>query len=430
MAMVGGLSDIESNGTRRVVDFNNDGFADLAVVAVRDLNSGFTDPIVTVMLNQPDNPGTFTATPAQGVDGVVLPQTAPQARGATPVAELGAGTILAASVGVTQEMFMSGADFDRDGNWDLAVLNPSANTLSILKGDGRGGLTQAGTYLVGRSPVSISVADLNNDKMPDLVVANKDSRSVQVFVNRNPPPAVENLEISAAGILNAASFQGGGVSPGEIVTMFGSGMGPAIAAGLQLDAQGKAATQVAGTRVLFDGVAAPIVYTSAGQLSAIVPYSVAGKAHTVIQVEYQGRRSNRVARPVVLFRPALFTANSSGKGQAAVLNQNSELNSGTNPADKGSIVVLYATGEGQTNPPGVDGLVAGAVAPKPLFPVRVKIGGVDADVVYYGAAPGLVSGVLQVNAVVPPGTASGVAVPVTISVGAVNSPAGTTLAVR
>jgi len=176
-------------------------------------------------------------------------------------------------------------------------------------------------------------------------------------------------------------------------------------------------------------VAAPIVYTSATQLSAIVPYSVSGKAHTIIEVEYQGRRSNRIARPVALFRPALFTANSSGKGQAAILNQNSTPNSASNPADKGSIVVLYATGEGQTNPPGVDGVVTGAVAPKPLFPVRVKIGGADADVLYYGAAPGLVSGVLQVNAVFPPGTPSG-AVPVTISVGAVNSPAGTTLAVK
>jgi len=253
---------------------------------------------------------------------------------------------------------------------------------------------------------------------------------VQLFLNRNPPPAVETPEISAAGVANAASFRGGAVSPGEIVTLFGSGMGPTTLAGLQLDASGKVATQVAGTRVLFDGIAAPIVYTSAGQISAIVPYSVAGKAHTVIQVEYQGRGSNRVARPVALFKPAMFTSNSSGKGQAAILNQNGSVNGASNPADKGSIVVLYATGEGQTNPPGVDGLVAGAVAPKPQFPVRVKIGGVDADVVYYGAAPGLVSGVLQVNAVVPAGTPSGSAVPVTISVAAVNSPAGTTVAIK
>jgi uncharacterized protein (TIGR03437 family) len=241
---------------------------------------------------------------------------------------------------------------------------------------------------------------------------------------------VENPEISAAGVANAASFQGGALTPGEIVTIFGSGMGPAALAGLQLDASGKVSTLIAGTRVLFDGVAAPIVYTSDGQLSVIVPYSVAGKAHTVIQVEYQGRRSNRIVRPVVLFRPALFTANSSGKGQAAILNQNGSVNNTANPADKGSIIVLYGTGEGLTNPAGVDGLVTGAVLPKPVFPVRVKIGGADADVLYYGAAPGLVSGVLQVNAVIPPGTASGAAVPVTISVGAVNSPAGATLAVK
>ena len=440
LSMAGGLSDIEANGTRRLVDFNNDGYADLAIASARNSTiPGLLNPTVAVYLNQPSNPGTFVAaTPADigGSPSAALGDSflfsAPQLQfGNNQIGNNSAGSTNAATtVSATQAMPMVAADFDRDGNWDLAVVNPATNTLSIFKGDGRGGLTPAGTYLVGHTPVSVAVADLNGDKMPDLVVSNKDSRSVQVFLNRNPPPAIENPEISAAGVANAASFQGGAVSPGEIVTLFGSGMGPVALTGLQLDATGKVAVQVAGTRVLFDGTPAPIVYTSAGQLSVVVPYAVAGKAHTLIQVEYQGRRSNPVARPVALFRPALFTANSSGTGQAAILNQDASVNSASNPAAKGSVIVIYATGEGQTTPAGVDGAVAGAILPKPPFPVRVKIGEADAAVVYYGAAPGLVSGVLQVNAVVPAGAPSGSAVPVTIILGAVSSPAGVTLAVK
>ena len=56
--------------------------------------------------------------------------------------------------------------------------------------------------------------------------------------------------------------------------------------------------------------------------------------------------------------PALFSANSSGKGNGAILNQDNTPNSPANPAEKGSVVVLFGTGEGQTNPRGVDGRIA------------------------------------------------------------------------
>lgn len=74
-------------------------------------------------------------------------------------------------------------------------------------------------------------------------------------------------------------------------------------------------------------------------------------------------------------------------------------------------------------------LAAGSVAPKPLLPVAVEIGGMPAVVQYAGGASGLVAGVMQVNAVVPAGVTSGSAVPVTIKVGT-SSQAGVTLAVK
>ena len=236
-------------------------------------------------------------------------------------------------------------------------------------------------------------------------------------------------QISAAGVVSAASYQGGGVVPGEIVTLFGSGIGPVALAGLQLTG-GRVSTQVAQTQILFDGVAAPIIYVSAGQVSCVVPYSVSGKSNVTIAVEFQGRNSNSVSVPVQSARPAIFTANSSGTGPGAILNQNGSVNTGANPADRNSIVVLYATGEGQTNPGGVDGQVANTVFPKPLGVVTATIGGANAEVLYAGAAPGLVAGVFQVNVRIPASTVPGAAVPIQLRVGGAVSRTGVSVAVR
>ena len=247
---------------------------------------------------------------------------------------------------------------------------------------------------------------------------------------RMGPPAPE---ISIAGVANAASFRSatdqGGVSPGQLVTFFGRDMGPAILAGARLDGAGLVASSVAGTRVLFDDVAAPIIYTSAGQLAVVVPYSLEGKATTQVQVEFEGRRSNTIALPVIAAAPAIFTADSSGRGQGAILNQNGSVNSIRNQADRGSVVVLYLTGEGATTPTGVDGRPNGAGAPRPKLPVNVSIGGVDAVIEYAAGAPGLVAGVMQINVRVPLSVQSG-ELPVVVSVGSALSPPNVTVAVN
>jgi uncharacterized protein (TIGR03437 family) len=93
------------------------------------------------------------------------------------------------------------------------------------------------------------------------------------------------------------------------------------------------------------------------------------------------------------------------------------------------VIVLFETGEGQTNPAGVDGLIASGVLPKPVLPVSLKIGDVAAVIQYYGAAPGLVAGIMQVNAVVPAGIASG-SVPVVLTVGNASSQPGLTISVK
>jgi len=106
------------------------------------------------------------------------------------------------------------------------------------------------------------------------------------------------------------------------------------------------------------------------------------------------------------------------------------VNSSANPAAAGSVVVIYATGEGQTMPAGIDGkFAAGPGYPAPELPVSVTIGGLPADVLYAGAAPTLVAGVMQVNARVPAGVTSGDNA-VTVTVGTASSQPGITLAVK
>ena len=235
--------------------------------------------------------------------------------------------------------------------------------------------------------------------------------------------------ISSAGILNAASFRGGPISPGEIITVFGNGIGPADLALAQLTSSGSVSKFIGGTRILFDGVASPLVYVSAGQSAAIAPYFLSNRSSTNVEVEYNGTRSNAVAVATGPSSPALFTIDSSGSAQAAALNEDGSVNAQAKPVKKGAIVILFATGEGQTTPDGVDGQIASSILPKPQLSVAVTIGGKDAEVLYAGGAPGLVAGVMQVNVRVPLNVDSGDNA-VVLTVGTAASPQGVTIAVQ
>ena len=266
-----------------------------------------------------------------------------------------------------------------------------------------------------------------NDNSADFAVGSPMPRNSRSPFN--PCTSGVAPQISTAGVVNAASFLGGPVAPGEIITIFGSGVGPAAPVTLQLTSDQQWVTaSLAGTRVLFEGVPSPMVSTSASQASAVVPYSVAGRSTTEVLVEYEGRTSNRITLPVAPSVPGIFTVDSSGRGQGAILNQDYTLNGASNPAPKGSVIILYGAGGGQTTPAGEDGKVVTGPGRQAL-PVLVRIGGVDAEVMYAGAAPGFVSGVLQVNARVPDGVEAGSAIPVLMTAGNATSQTGVTLAV-
>jgi len=173
-----------------------------------------------------------------------------------------------------------------------------------------------------------------------------------------------------------------------------------------------------------------MLYAVSGQAGAVAPFGLQARGNTQLQVEYLGTRSSPIALTVATAAPAIFTANQSGKGQGSILNQDYTLNSAAAPAAMGSAVMIYATGGGAMATTVVDGSIAQPPFATLSGDVVVRIGGVPAQVLYQGAAPGIVQGVLQINAMVPNGIAAGDTVPIELTIGGVTSPAGVTLAVR
>jgi uncharacterized protein (TIGR03437 family) len=241
--------------------------------------------------------------------------------------------------------------------------------------------------------------------------------------------------ISAGAVVNGASNVVGTVSPGQLVVIYGSGMGPAVLTQSQPGANGLVPTSVAGTSVVVNGALAPILYTSATQVAAMVPYEVTG-SKAQVTVVYQGQSSSAISVNVAATSPGIFTANSSGTGPAAALNilkGGTSVNDAGHPANAADVVTLYVTGAGQTIPAGVNGKPGGNGSQGnpfsiPILPVAATIGGKTATVQFAGGAPGVVAGIMQVNVVVPAGLSAG-AVPVVVQVGTTATQSGVTITV-
>jgi uncharacterized protein (TIGR03437 family) len=208
-------------------------------------------------------------------------------------------------------------------------------------------------------------------------------------------------------------------------------MGPAQVANYTITPEGKLATSAGGTRVLFDGVPAAMLYSLDRQVAAFVPYGVAGKSFVSVQVEYQGKLSPPVSVPVVAAMPALYTQDYTGQGAGSVLNGDSRVNTAQNPAAADEIIQIFGTGEGQSIPGGVDGSITPDLR-KSEQPVSVFIGGVKVasqKIEFAGPAPGAVAGLFQVNAHVPVGLTPGPQ-PIVVQFGGIPSQSGVNIYVK
>jgi uncharacterized protein (TIGR03437 family) len=232
-------------------------------------------------------------------------------------------------------------------------------------------------------------------------------------------------------VADAASLAPNLISPGEIVSFFGSGLGPQDGAAAAFDSSGHLPTTLANARVLVDGTPLPLLFVRSDQINAVTPFALAGKSSVQIQVEYSGVKTPPLTVNVTGATPGIFTADSSGSGQAAALNQDNSYNSPSNPAHPGDAVVLFATGAGPLDSVPEDGTVIQGTPPRTL-PGSAYVGFCPAQVLYSGSAPQLIAGAIQVNVRIPgQGTQCGVGdVPVVLLFGGAPSQTTVTVSVR
>ncbi|HYP13981.1 MAG TPA: IPT/TIG domain-containing protein, partial [Bryobacteraceae bacterium] len=338
------------------------------------------------------NVSTLTATPIQLTYNYQLGAAAPAEQ-----------TITLASSNATPVTYTAAAATQTGGAW-LSVTPASGSTataptlrvivnpLQLAAGTYRGTITVTPTGQAGTQPTVINVT-LN--------------------VTAPSAPVIST-------VLNAATNTPTSISPGLIIAIKGVNLGPATPLEGQVQ-NGFFTTERSGVRVLFDGSPAPVYYVSATQINAIAPYTIANRTTTRVAVDYLGQRSEALEFRVVESSPGLFTLSGTGSGQAAIVNLNGTINGTANPAQPGSVVILYGTGEGQTRPAGETGRIISQAADvrTPIGAVSVMIGGRPAEVLYAGSAGGLVSGAFQLNVRVPTdlGITGQTALPVTVRVG-------------
>jgi uncharacterized protein (TIGR03437 family) len=231
----------------------------------------------------------------------------------------------------------------------------------------------------------------------------------------------DNQPVLVTAVVDAASESAVPITPGKITVIYGAGLGP-TALIQNAPANGAFGSQVGGTTVSFNGTPAPIIYSLQSQVAVIVPYEVAGSSSAQVTVTSSAGVSAPFTVQVASTAPSFFSATGTGAGQVAAVNADGSFNGPLYPTAIGGYISLFVTGEGQVSPSGVDGALAlTSPYPKPLQPVTITIGGVNAPPVYAGTAPTEVEGLMQVVVQIPQGVTPGGYVPVDISVGAASS---------
>ena len=302
--------------------------------------------------------------------------------------------------------FLTGGETGPDPSSDYRIRKVSPDgRITTVAGIGTPGLSgDGGPASAGAlsGPLGVAVDGAGN-----VYIADSTNGAVRVL-----RPTERSLLIGA--VVDVANPREGRISPGKIVVIYGAGLGPA-----QLienrPTNGALGVELSGTSVTFNGIAAPILHTSATQVAAVVPYAITGTSVRVV-VTYRGQVSNELTVAAAAAAPSLFTVNPQGSGQAVAINAaDGSVNSAANPVASGGSISLFATGEGQTAPAGVDGRLGGSTPARSLLPVTATVGGVTARVQYAGGIQGQVAGLLQVNVLIPGGIQTGGYVPVVLT---------------
>jgi uncharacterized protein (TIGR03437 family) len=387
-----------------------------------------------------------------GVFARITPGSAPQIISSPPLSPFSFGKAIAIAVDPTDNVYVccgqnntiyrytpnlqrtalsiKGSPFETG-----IAVNASAN---IWQGSSLGGLTK-GTlpfgggccyYGDGGAAESAYIVPTALAFAPDgdLYVLESGTNSVRRI--HGSPPTVAPA-ISAGGIVNAASLAGGAMAPGELISIFGSNFGPSglDIAGVQNNFIPDALHNV---HVYFGpaNFEGRITARTPNQINVFVPYEISSLTSIQVTVDVDGITSTPVTIPVAASVFGLSTADASGSGQGAILNQDGSYNSHSNPAAPGSIVTLFGTGEGVTTPALPDGaLDISTPYSTTQATVTVKFGDQTAKIQYAGAAPFLPTGVFQINATIPTGVTPG-DLPITVSIAGISTTRTVTVSVQ
>ncbi len=229
------------------------------------------------------------------------------------------------------------------------------------------------------------------DGAGDVYISDSDNQVIRLLKAVTPT-------IVTGGVLNAARFTAQ-VSPGALATIFGSNF-------IGTKQSGTAALPLppsfAGVAVSVDGRAAPILFINTDQINFQIPWETAAGSAT-ITVSTSGIQTEAVRVPVVAAAPGLFFEGS----HAIAQNFDYSLNSSSNPAKDGALLIAYLTGAGAVSPKVPDGEPAPSNPPsKVTSTVTATIDSEPAKVSFAGLAPDFV-GLWQVDVIVPPGLKQG-----------------------
>lgn len=289
-----------------------------------------------------------------------------------------------------------------------APLGPRTYNNGVFERDFAGGKVLMGEPGLAPQTVDLGGAYVTLDGASVTSVTIAGSQGL-VLLSAAPSVATPPVAAPHFTVLNAASQASGPISPGEVVTLQGSFSG-------------------ASPVILFNGVAATVTYASANQVNLIVPFELNLGNPAEVQIE-QEPTSTIISAEVASASPAIFSQSGSGTGPGAILNQDYSVNSSSQAADPGSVVMVYGTGFGMLEPLPADGQIAETLATT-TTPVTATIDGVPADVLYAGVAPGLITGVAQINIRIPDGATASPAAPILLSIGPFTTPPGVTVAIR
>jgi uncharacterized protein (TIGR03437 family) len=219
-------------------------------------------------------------------------------------------------------------------------------------------------------------------------------------------------KIDPNGIVNAAHLASAGVSPGGLITIFGSSLASAAKLAPPIP---YLPDEIGGTSVKIGTFKARLLYVSPTQINAQAPVELTDQT-TQVKVSTGGLDTDPVTMKVLPYDPGLFTFDGNPAGPAAALKADYSAVSAASPALRGSVIMLFGTGFGPVSPsvgsgqPGKDSQNLTVQTPLVLFGDR------PGKVLYSGLAPGLV-GVYQVNVEVPADAPTGDSISIVVGIG-------------